>query len=381
MQTGGVATRNITQYDAMGRFLADSQTTDGNTYPFSYSYNLLGRVTGMKYPSGRVVNTRYDVAGRICAVGGTSCTAAGPYVGSTTYAENGALQQATLRNGLVETTTFNVRFQPTGLTAVKGSQMLGLGYGYPGGTSNNGNVVSENITTPGGLNAQQVFAYDAYNRLLVAEENPKSQASPVCPDAASAWCQAFSYDQYGNRAVTAYGPQVNYFLNPNWTPPSVTQFTGNNQWTRGMGDAYDAAGNLASLGSNSSPGTVASTFGYDGESRMTGSNVANTGAVTYVYDGSGQRVEKLAGGNKTVYVYDAQGQLAAEYWTAANPTTGTEFLTADPLGSTRLVTNAAGGVLKRYDYVPFGEEIAAGIGGAPRRMGMEVEFIRMRRMC
>ena len=267
MQTGGVATRNITQYDAMGRILADNQTTDGNTYPFSYSYNLLGRVTGMKYPSGRVVNTWYDVAGRICVVGGTSCTAAGPYVGSTTYAENGALQQATLRNGLVETTTFNVRFQPTGLTAVRGSQMLGLGYGYPGGTSNNGNVVSENITTPGGLNAQQVFAYDAYNRLLVAEENPKSQASPVCPDAVSAWCQAFSYDQYGNRAVTAYGPQVNYFLNPSWTPSSGAQFTGNNQWVRGLGDAYDAAGNLASLGSNSSPGTVASTFVYDGEGR------------------------------------------------------------------------------------------------------------------
>ena len=135
------------------------------------------------------------------------------------------------------------------------------------------------------------------------------------------------------------------------------------------GTSCTAAGNLASLGSNSSPGTVASTFGYDGESRMTGSNVANTGAVTYVYDGSGQRVEKLAGGNKTVYVYDAQGQLAAEYWTAANPTTGTEFLTADPLGSTRLVTNAAGGVLKRYDYVPFGEEIAAGIGGRAQADG------------
>jgi YD repeat-containing protein len=99
-------------------------------------------------------------------------------------------------------------------------------------------------------------------------------------------------------------------------------------------------------------------FSYDGESRMTGANVANTGAVQYVYDGSGRRVEKIAGGTTTIYVYDAQGRLAAEYSNVANPVAGTEYLTADPLGSTRLVTNAAGAVLKRYDYVPFGEDPA-----------------------
>jgi RHS repeat-associated protein len=95
---------------------------------------------------------------------------------------------------------------------------------------------------------------------------------------------------------------------------------------------------------------------------MTGSNVANTGGVQYVYDGSGRRVEKIAGGTTTIYVYDAQGLLATEYSNVANPVAGTEYLTADPLGSTRLVTNAAGAVVKRYDYVPFGEEVSAGVG-------------------
>jgi RHS repeat-associated protein len=362
VQTGGVTTRSIAQYDAMGRTLADSQTTAGNTYPFAYAYDLLGKLTAMTYPSGRTVNTWYDTAGSICIVGGLSCTAAKAYAGSTTYAQNGALEQETLRNGLVESTTFNNRFQPTALTATTGSQLLKLTFAYGGGTANNGNIVSETLLTAGGLNATQAFTYDAYNRLLVAVENPANPANPACPDSASAWCQAYAYDQFGNRAVTAYGPQVSFFLNPNWTPSSLTQFNGGNQWTRGAGDAYDAAGNLASLGSNSSPGTVASVFSYDGESRMTGANVANTGGVQYVYDGSGRRVEKIAGGTTTIYVYDALGLLAAEYSNVANPVAGTEYLTADPLGSTRLVTNAAGAVVKRYDYVPFGEEVSAGVG-------------------
>jgi hypothetical protein len=42
-----------------------------------------------------------------------------------------------------------------------------------------------------------------------------------------------------------------------------------------------------------------------------------------------------------VMVYDAFGRLAAEYGGTADPV-GTEYLTADHLGSTRLVTSSTG---------------------------------------
>jgi RHS repeat-associated protein len=45
------------------------------------------------------------------------------------------------------------------------------------------------------------------------------------------------------------------------------------------------------------------------------------------------------------------------------------YLTADHLGSTRLVTNASGGVISRHDYLPFGEEIAADKGPRPQILG------------
>src|SRR5258708_23485833 len=108
-------------------------------------------------------------------------------------------------------------------------------------------------------------------------------------------------------------------------------------------------------------------FPYDGENRMLTSNVASMGTVTYSCDGEGRRVQKSWGcsvGNgtcTTVFVYDAMGQLAAEYATAPNTMSGTEYLTADSLGSTRLVTDGSGAVTQCYDYLPFGEEIAQGI--------------------
>ena len=63
----------------------------------------------------------------------------------------------------------------------------------------------------------------------------------------------------------------------------------------------------------------------------------------------------------TKYAYDARGELTSGYWVLGN--TGTVDLTADHLGSTRLVTDAAGGVVRRYDNMPFGEEIGTGTGG------------------
>src|SRR5260370_18725694 len=101
---------------------------------------------------------------------------------------------------------------------------------------------------------------------------------------------------------------------------------------------------------------------------MVTSNVASMGQVTDSYDGGGRRVQKswaCTGGTcSTVFVYDAMGQLAAEYSTAPNPLAGTtEYLTADSLGSTRLVTDGSGAVTQCYDYLPFGEEIRQGFNG------------------
>jgi YD repeat-containing protein len=204
-------------------------------------------------------------------------------------------------------------------------------------STNNGNVQSAGIAIPG-LTLTQTFGYDTVNRLISAQETGGTDD----------WNQAYGYDQWGNRAVSG-----NYIPNTYATPSALSQYT-NNQWL-GPGASYDSKGNQKSLPSR--------TFTYDAENRLVASTQPGMGAISYVYDGDGRRVQKTVVPAVTTYVYDAGGQLTAEYSTAAPAASGTEFLMDDALGSTRIVLDAAGTVKERIDYLPFGEEIATPIGG------------------
>ncbi len=126
----------------------------------------------------------------------------------------------------------------------------------------------------------------------------------------------------------------------------------------------EGAGNIVLRGSKA--------IFYDGEGRITSVSDSTPGvaSVTYSYDGNGRRVTKTAGTTTTTYVYGVSGELVAEYANAPSPAVcSTCYLTADWLGSTRVVTNYAGGVVSRHDYLPFGEEVPGswgqrtGIGG------------------
>lgn len=62
-----------------------------------------------------------------------------------------------------------------------------------------------------------------------------------------------------------------------------------------------------------------------------------------------------AGGSTTVYVYDAAGEVDAEYSATPPPETGTLYLTPDYLGSTRLMTKRGQStrLVGCHDYLPF----------------------------
>jgi RHS repeat-associated protein len=175
------------------------------------------------------------------------------------------------------------------------------------------------------------------------------------------WQQGFTYaDQngqngrYGNRHIDA----------TNTTPGLVTEnprfdpATNRIQPQAGEQYFYDSAGNLTK-------NQTGHTFAYDAENRQTIYDGGNpvTGGTTYAYDGDGRRVKKLSGSGTTIFVYNALGQLVAEY-TDPQPTGyGTSYLTADSLGTPRVITSSNGSVIGRHDYLPFGEEIAASYGG------------------
>jgi RHS repeat-associated protein len=337
-------TWQILSYDPLGRPISSSQTTNSSTHTFpAYTYNRTDKLTSIQYPSGRAVNTTYDLADRISGVSGVSGTTTTNYAPSVTYASNGGISVMALRNSqMTEQWCYNNRLQPTGVRlgsaanganvcSNPGSDLLNLAYSY-GTTNNNGNLVSQTIARPGQSWTESYPNYDGINRLTAASE-------------ASGWSQTYGYDNFGNRAV------LTGVVNSYATPTAISQYA-NNRWN-GNGTGYDSAGNQTALPYR--------TFTYDAENRLVASTQPNTAAISYSYDGDGRRAMKNVGGAITIYVYDAQGQLAAEYGAATD--SGTNYLTGDHLGSTRLVTDANGVIKKCYDYFPFGEDIASGTGG------------------
>jgi len=137
--------------------------------------------------------------------------------------------------------------------------------------------------------------------------------------------------------------------------PTISQT--NNRFNIGQSYSYDLAGNVTA-----EPGNKGYT--YDAENHQL-SFTLTSATTTYGYDGDGRRVRKAnPDGTTIVYVYNAMGQMVAEYTTGtASGTSGTSYITTDHLGSTRVVTKADGTVRARYDFLPFGEEIATNIGG------------------
>ena len=73
-------------------------------------------------------------------------------------------------------------------------------------------------------------------------------------------------------------------------------------------------------------------------------------------------------------MYDALGQLAAEYSNAAQAPEApcaTCYLSTDYLGSVRMITDETGVAVARHDYLPFGEEVPGNMAGRSMLFGQD----------
>jgi RHS repeat-associated protein len=355
--SNSVSTTSYT-HDAFGRVTGSTQNTSGQEFPpFTYEYNLADFLTKEIYPSGRVVTYTPDSANRLSAI--TGATPTDVYANQLQITAFGAISSMRLGNGVTETLSWNDRLQQTGVQASNASAVTLLGLGFypcPGqqafcSTGNTGNILSQTIQMPSASFTQN-YTYDRFHRLLTAQES-------------GGWSQTNVYDKVGNRALLS-GTEY-YIPGGSWTPQvpandpaQVAQMFPGNRWSGATYDGGTAvgAGNVTGL-----PGTA---FGYDAENRLTSISL---GATSFEYDGLDQRMKV----NSTIYVYDAAGNLAAEYGQGESSLCGTPrcYVTVDHLGSTRLVTDDTGNAMRRYDYLPFGEELPAGAFGRTVERGYQ----------
>jgi RHS repeat-associated protein len=412
----GISRESIESYDPLGRPLVRWQHFGrggsgedwGATFLIQQTYDLAGNVKTMSYPSGRTVNYSYDQSGRLSSFNGN--LGGSPSTYADTIGHNAAGQMIKERFGtnmsLYHNLHYNNRMQLVdtrlgdsatdewnrsrgAITLLYGTTAVASGDMFANDTDNNGNLRRQLNYVPlagGGhvIPQRDDYAYDALNRISSFTEAQMNSSGQWTLNVAS---QNFSYDRYGNRKVTSASGGVN-----NYNPTYDT--TNNNNRIVGLG--YDAAGNITF------DPLTGGTMTYDAENRLLTSTNGSGGG--YTYDAGGQRVRRITGGQETWHIYGIGGELLAEYAAGAAPSAaqkeygyrggqllmvwdGSEtgdrqlqWLVQDHLGSTRMVVDRSGslGGVKRHDFLPFGEELSAGIGIRSAALGYGADSTRQK---
>ncbi|HEV2861442.1 MAG TPA: RHS repeat-associated core domain-containing protein [Pyrinomonadaceae bacterium] len=348
-------TRQLYDYDLAGRTRRQRQAVGADAYELRYAYNLGGGLVSERYPSGRVVNYAYDDAGRLLSAG----SGATSYASAMAYKPFGGLESMALGNGAVYSMAYSEsRLQLSGITLTHGASVIQK-YEYKYGrvdaatggvdeTKNNGQIARIESTIGAQRQWQQRFSYDSLGRLSSAGEYRGD-------DLGQSYLLNYDYDQFGNRYQKSERNQNNpvdqYWAEDGAYSPATNRLL--------SGLTYDPSGNVTIDGR-----FRMRAYLYDANNRQRQSSATNgSGAVRSVYDGAGQRVATQVGDAVTaVFVYDAFGQLAAEYAPSAAQG-GTQYVASDHQGTPRVVMNSAGGgVASRRDYLPFGEDVPSSVG-------------------
>lgn len=397
----------IDSYDALGRPLVERQhyrinndTAWSAAYQVSRTYDLAGDLKSQTYPSGRVVNYNYNTAGQMTTfTGNLGDGTTRNYATDMLYTPAGQMTQELFGKAPQGMTTplyhnlhYNKRQQLYDIRLGSNADGMGTEWTWnrgalrmfynadlsdynatPSGASNNGNLYRMDTYVPTNDSASQwamsvdYYGYDHLSRITGIWEN---KAAYNLGETSTGLTQQFVYDRYGNRTVNN---AVSNF--PGVYNLPFTASTANNRLqSSGTCMVYDAVGNLIN--------DCNKTRVYDGNNKMV--SAVDSGVTTgYRYNADGQRTVKTVGSVNTWYIYGMGGELVAEY--PANGATSTpqmeygyrggellieggcdvvRWKVSDHLGSTRMSVDRTGALanIKRTDYLPFGEDIGAGVG-------------------
>ena len=250
---------------------------------------------------------------------------------------------------------------------------------------NNGNIARIKYFISGTLQYSQTFQYDPLNRLRYAVEHNNGVYNDDVPRLVSDLRLRplrESRDRRQEHVRQCGRGEQRVAVEPISARRTIA--------SRAPVFVYDAAGNLIA-----EPGK---SYTYDAENRIVTATVGGVATSQYFYDGNSRRVKKIVGGVATRFEYGAGGELIAERNEAngtvtkdyfykggellATTKTGTtyEYATADHLGTPRAWTDGSGNLIAggRHDYLPFGEELSAGIGIRSAALGYGADSTRQK---
>ena len=319
------------------------------TFGFDWAYDANGYVRGLTYPDSTTVSYNPNALGETTTV--TNASPGSYYASAIAYHPTGSVASFTYGNGLTHSQTLNARNMPW-LRQDSGGALSDT-YTYDA----NGNItgISDALA---GATTSRTMGYDGLDRLTSA-------------NALSLWGNgSYTYDALDNLKISTIGSS------------SITRVydQANNRLTTLQSNAgtstaitYDLQGNVNLRGSQAftfdQANRLASTAGkalyrYDGTGRRVAVIAADGVTTLQIYSKAGQllygKVVSAAGSSAsdsaTRYVYLGQRLIAETKTTSAGAVT--RYVHTDGLGSPVAHTSAAGVVLDRSRYEPYGANVA-----------------------
>jgi RHS repeat-associated protein len=328
---------SLFQYDEVGRLVEES---DGGGAVVSYDYDDVGQLVGLTYPSGHEVSYAYDPAGNLSTV--TDWLSA---TTSFTYTDDEQLQTETRPNGTTQVNAYDLAGRKASI-AVSGPSGALASFGYSYDLA--GQLIGS--TTSGGAGtADYAYGYDPLSQLASVSTTPAGGSPAI---------SAIDATPAGSLTVSEQGAVLGYNASQQLT--SMTPLVGD-----AVSVAYDARGSRVSEVSAS----ASSSYSFTPDAALAGA-ITPSGTVAYTSDARGLRQSRSDGTSTDEFVWSSGGAIPLlltdgghEYIYGASITplaqvdsaTGAfQYLSADILGSVRVITDDAGVMVGASTFSAFG---------------------------